>query len=774
MTILLLALLCLPTALEPSAPTKEDPSKLVEAARTIGDARRGAAVFDLPTAQCARCHTVGGDGALLGPDLARLGPEVTPERLAEAILEPSKVIRPGFETISLLTKDGRAITGLLAEDRPDAIVLRDPSQIGRTIAVAKADIDDRRDDGPSLMPTGLADAIGSRASLIDLLRFLIECHEGGPERARALRPSPAPPSIVAVPAYEEDLDHAGLIGDLDASALQRGRAIFERVCANCHGTADREGSLPTAPWFARPGLALRNGRDPYAMYRTLTYGFGQMPPQTWMVPRQKYEVIHYLRETYLKGVNPSQYARIDAAYAKGLPAGKGKGPMPSSIEPWAAMDYGPSLISTYEVGHDGTNFAYKGIAARLDAGPGGISRGSSFALFDHDTMRLAASWTGPGFIDWQAIHFDGRHGTHPHLAGEVRVANPDGPGWANPADGSFEDVRIVGRDGRHYGPLPRSWAKFRGIYPVGDSPLISYAIGSTSVLERQGGEDRPAPILDRSFEIGPRDRPMILQVAHIDGAGPAFRRDARPGEPIAWKSPTDTATFRFDGARYLEPAHPEALRMTAQDFTIAAKIRTRRGGTLFAKTSPGKTWTPDGKALFVRDGRLVFDIGWVGAVASKGRVDDGQCRVCLAYEHESAGSGCGSTAGPMAKATCARRGTRRTMSPGSASRRPISPSARAGSTARSRNSRSGRRPLMRTRLARGPRWPPGGRLPDQHCRSATCRGTATTAISGAGGLASGRSLRGSRRSRPAPRGKGRPGATSACTWPRAPIPSGSP
>lgn len=639
MTTILLALFCAVAVDDPSplqrALEVETAPRLVEAARTLGDARRGAAVFDLANVQCGRCHTVGGGEDRLGPDLAQLGPDVSPDRLAEAILAPSKTIRPGFETIAIVTRDGRTITGLRAEDRTDAIVLRDPSRIGQTITVPTADIDERRDDGPSLMPTGLVDAIGSRARFLDLLRFLIECHEGGPERSKALRPAPASPLTPALPEYENNLDHAGLIAGLDANSLKRGQAIFERVCANCHGTADREGSLPTAPRFSRPGVVLRNGRDPYAIYRTLTHGFGQMPPQTWMVPRQKYDVIHYLRESYLKSVNPSQYSRIDAAYARALPVGKETGPMPASIEPWVAMDYGTTLTATYEVGSDATNFAYKGIAVRLDPGPGGVSRGSSFALFEHDTMRLAAAWTGPGFIDWQAVHFDGRHAAHPRPVGLVRLANPSGPGWANPADGSFDDVRMVGRDGRHYGPLPRSWAKFRGTYPAGGSPVIAYSIGNTSVLEREAGEDQPGPIVARSFEIGPRDRPMTLQAAHLDGAGPPFHQQpARPGEAVAWKAGAAPIGFRFDGMQYLEPADPGGLAMTEHDFTIVAKMRTRRGGTLFAKAAREPAWVPDGKALFVRDGRLVFDIGWVGAVTSQRRVDDGEWhQVGLTYEH---------------------------------------------------------------------------------------------------------------------------------------------
>ena len=80
---------------------------------------------------------------------------------------------------------------------------------------------------------------------------------------------------------------------------------MRRVCANCHGTQDQPGSLPTAPRFA--SATLKNGSDPYSLYRTITDGFGQMAPQTWMVPRQKYDVIHYIRETFLKPHNPAQY-----------------------------------------------------------------------------------------------------------------------------------------------------------------------------------------------------------------------------------------------------------------------------------------------------------------------------------------------------------------------------------------------------------------------------------------------------------------------------------
>ena len=108
---------------------------------------------------------------------------------------------------------------------------------------------------------------------------------------------------------------------------------YDRVCANCHGTKTREGSLPTSLRFGSG--AFKNGSDPFRIYQTLTRGFGLMPPQTWMVPQQKYDVIHYIREAFLRPFNPSQYAAVTPEYLAGLPRGSSRGPNPKAGAPWA-------------------------------------------------------------------------------------------------------------------------------------------------------------------------------------------------------------------------------------------------------------------------------------------------------------------------------------------------------------------------------------------------------------------------------------------------------
>jgi putative heme-binding domain-containing protein len=539
--------------------SNEPVAELAKAARERGDAGRGAVLFFQPFLTCAKCHDAEA-GTQLGPDLAHAGKDATAEHLIESVLNPSKVIKKGYETLTVDTADGRTITGLLADEKNGTLTLIDPAG-GKRVSVAAADIEKRTAGARSMMPDGLANMLSDRQQFLDLAKYLIEVAEGGPRRAKELRPAV---TTFAVPEYEKDIDHAGLIRGLDDKAFRRGEAIYTRVCANCHGTHTQPGSLPTSPRFA--AHTFKNGSDPHGLYRTLTHGYNLMAPQTWMVPRQKYDVAHYLREAYLKPHNPTQYTRADDDYLAKLPKGTGTGPAPASVEPWMAMDYGPSLMNTYEVGGPGPNIAYKGIAVRLDAGPGGVSRGKSWAVFDHDTLRFAAGWTGDSFIDWKGIHFNGQHQVHPKLAGERHVVNPVGPGWADPETGRFYDPRPLGRDDRPYGPLPRTWARFKGTYAYGDRTVIAYTVGDASVLELEGVE--AGTVFTRTLEVGESSKDLHARIA------PETAAAAVVGD-------TAVSLAKRDGFHVL--AIPAAATPTR------VKVLTAKGGTdlaAFAKTTP--------------------------------------------------------------------------------------------------------------------------------------------------------------------------------------------
>jgi len=59
-------------------------------------------------------------------------------------------------------------------------------------------------------------------------------------------------------------------------------------------------------------------------------------------------------------------------------------------------------------------------------------------------------------------------------------------------------------------------------------------------------------------------------------------------------------------------------------FAVTLWIRTKSDGPVFAKTAAEGRWVEGGKTLFIRGGRLVYDIGWVGNVEGRARVADGR------------------------------------------------------------------------------------------------------------------------------------------------------
>ena len=356
----------------------------------------------------------------------------------------------------------------------------------------------------------------------------------------------------ALPDYEMDIDHAGFIRGWDEQAFQRGLKTYQQVCYNCHGDLSLPGSIPNSLRFSEE--TFQHGNDPFTQYQTLTRGWRLMAPQVQLTPQEKYEVIHYIREDYIKGHNPDEYFEVTEDYLAGLPKGSSRGPKPVKFEPWKDFHYGDFMMKSFEVvGPDtltqpvlteaqkrwvregnplpdtlspNANIAYKGIAIRLDKGPGGMPAGKAFILFEHDTLRVAGAWTGEGFIDWNEIQLNGRHEIHAKTVGELQFELPDGPGWANPETGEFTDPRFTGLDGRRFGPLPRSWGKYRGLYHHGDRAVIAYRVGDAEILESHRVDNSKAkPVFIRTLNIETSSKDLLMRVAK-SGIGVTVSTDA--------------------------------------------------------------------------------------------------------------------------------------------------------------------------------------------------------------------------------------------------------
>ena len=106
---------------------------------------------------------------------------------------------------------------------------------------------------------------------------------------------------------------------------------------------------------------------------------------------------------------------------------------------------------------------------------------------------------------------------------------------------------------------------------------------------------------------------------------------------VAWVAGVHGKALHLDGQAYVEISRAGGLH-SDRGFTWAAWIRTTQGGTILARAGAGREWQPGGKALFVENGRLRFDVGWVGATGAETRVNDGRWHH-VAVTVESAGTG---------------------------------------------------------------------------------------------------------------------------------------
>ncbi len=136
------------------------------ALRMKGDVARGREVF---RRVCAKCHQVDGIGHAIGPNLAAMR-----NRGAEAILtnvfDPNREVNPEFLNYNVRLTDGRVLSGMIASESANSLVLKRADNASDT--VLRIDIDALKSTGQSLMPEGLEKEI-TVEQMADLLAFLL-------------------------------------------------------------------------------------------------------------------------------------------------------------------------------------------------------------------------------------------------------------------------------------------------------------------------------------------------------------------------------------------------------------------------------------------------------------------------------------------------------------------------------------------------------------------------------------------------------------------------
>jgi putative heme-binding domain-containing protein len=130
-----------------------------------GDREAGRKVF-LKT--CATCHQAEGRGVNVGPDLSTVSGR-SPGDLLTHILDPNREVATNFVNYSVALKNGRIVSGMIADESASALTLKRAE--GASDVIARDQIDAIAATGVSLMPDGLEKGL-SHQDMADLITFV--------------------------------------------------------------------------------------------------------------------------------------------------------------------------------------------------------------------------------------------------------------------------------------------------------------------------------------------------------------------------------------------------------------------------------------------------------------------------------------------------------------------------------------------------------------------------------------------------------------------------
>jgi PQQ-dependent dehydrogenase (methanol/ethanol family) len=115
-----------------------------------GDPAAGRSLF-FGSAKCSQCHMFNGRGGRLGPDLSSIRNERKASELQEAIVEPDKSLRPGYETVEVLLPSGQLLRGAKKNEDTFSIQIMDEKE--KLHMLLKSDLREIRTPHKSLMPS---------------------------------------------------------------------------------------------------------------------------------------------------------------------------------------------------------------------------------------------------------------------------------------------------------------------------------------------------------------------------------------------------------------------------------------------------------------------------------------------------------------------------------------------------------------------------------------------------------------------------------------------
>lgn len=151
--------------------TIDEVVKLAEGGLEGRDKAKGKDMFR--ASLCAACHRSGNEGGSAGPDLSSLAGRFSVRDIAEAIIEPSKVVSDQYAFDLIIRNDGSEVTGKIIEEKDEKwIMATSPYDFTQTIEVERNNIKELKHSPYSPMPPALINRLNEE-ELKDLLAYLL-------------------------------------------------------------------------------------------------------------------------------------------------------------------------------------------------------------------------------------------------------------------------------------------------------------------------------------------------------------------------------------------------------------------------------------------------------------------------------------------------------------------------------------------------------------------------------------------------------------------------
>ena len=308
---------------------------------------------------------------------------------------------------------------------------------------------------------------------------------------------------------QEKVDHVATIKGLRYGDQKSGRALYALNCASCHGAKGELALNPLARRFAKD--AFKFGSDPFAIWKTISYGNGLM--FRWdavLTAKQRYQIVHFIREEILKENNTRQYFTPSDDYFAKLPAIAAADAKAEAAKA-QKVEAAPGMID----GSGGKNMVYGPFMQHGIAYTENKNKNAEFmpnvtekaivvdlpgqAVICYDAHRLSVSglWYGKTAITDKSHHTSYKGGRCLSPGSTPLHTNIDAIGWA-------VDEAKATKTRDHY--------RYNGLYLHGGRVVLSYSVGGRDILESPGAND-DGKGLWRSFRVGPGETALFCLVA---------------------------------------------------------------------------------------------------------------------------------------------------------------------------------------------------------------------------------------------------------------------